>query len=805
MKSEVNTVTHAFPAPDRWVARWVEPIEGADVPELRRPAYHLAGEFEVAAPVESATLHASAHGIYEAHLNGTRVGDRELTPGFTAYRKRLQVQTFDVTGLVTEGPNALGAILSDGWWRGQHGIAREIDSYGSTTAFLAELHVRLRSGEVVVVGTDGTWRSTQSHILAADLVAGEVHDLRRRVVGWAEPGTDRTGWDPVRVTDDGFEILCATIGPPVRRIEELPAVSVTELAPSRHVVDFGQNSNGWIRLDDLGPEGTTITVIYGEALDPSGGVTQENVKHSVFAPEREGVVPFQTDVVVSAGDGSVFEPRHSTKGFRYVEVEGLPGPLDPAAISSVVVHTALARIGDFACSDERIDRLHRVADWAFRTNACEIPTDCPTRERSGWTGDWQLFVASAAYLYDVTDFSTKWLLDLAADQRPDGTVLNIVPDPHDMDSEAPDLWRDIQGSAGWGDAVVHVPWEIHLATGCTDILAGLYGPMQRWVNFAAGRAASGRHPSRAEARPDPLPHESYIWDSGFHFGEWLEPGVDTGSVVVPLLTEDHGAVATAYLHRSAKELAVIAELLDDTAASERYADLAVKVRDAWQKEFVDSAGCVQPATQANLVRALAFDLVPDELRERTAADLVALVRAAGNHLGTGFLATPFLLPVLADAGYGDVAYDLLFQDSEPSWLAMVDRGATTIWEAWEAIRPDGTVADSLNHYSKGAVISFLHRHVAGLRIGEPGYRRFTVAPLPGGGIESARTHHDSPHGRIEVAWSLSAETGAGTGAGTGVGTLDVVVPPGTEADLVLPDGTRDVLGPGEHRRRWSVE
>jgi alpha-L-rhamnosidase len=777
-----------MPAAGRWTGQWIEPAEPPGGPPVQRPAYHLAGEAVISGPVASAWLHVTAHGIYEAFINGTRVGDEELRPGFTAYRSRLQVQSYDVTALVTEGRNVLGALVSDGWWRGQHGFLRLTDSYGPATAFLAELRVTLRAGGSIVVGTGPSWRSTPSHVLAADPMAGEVHDLRRRLSGWSEPGTDRSGWDPVRVAWHGYERLCPTVGPPVRRIQELPAVSVTELAPGRHVVDFGQNSNGWIRLRSLGPAGTRLTVIYGECLDAAGDVTQDNVKGTPLAPERPGLT-FQTDVVVSAGNGAEFEPRHSTKGFRYVRIEGHPGPLGPADVTSIVVHTDLRRTGSFECSDERVNQLHQVAEWSFRGNACEIPTDCPTRERAGWTGDWQIYVPTAAYLYDVTDFSAKWLADLAADQRETGAVTSIVPDP------APDapVAAALAGSAGWGDAAVHVPWEIYQATGDTGILAAQYQSMRRWVDFAAGRAAAGRLPAREKANPAPLPHEAYLWDTGWHFGEWLEPGADALSAGQQLMQADHGPVATAYLHRSAAELSAIAAILGDSAAAGQYATLASRALDAWRREFITDGGGVRPATQATLVRALAFGLVPGPQRAAAAGQLAGLIRAAGTHLGTGFLATPFLLPVLADHGYLDLAYELLLQDTPPSWLAMIDRGATTIWEDWEAARDDGTTADSLNHYSKGAVISFLHRYTAGLQIAEPGYRRFRVAPSPGGGITSARTHHDSPHGRIEVAWSVDGSRGR----------LDLTVPDGTNADVVLPGGTRTQLGQGNHHLAWT--
>ena len=768
-------------------ARWIEPVEIEPERDVQRPAYHLVGEFDVVGAVRSATLQATAHGRYEAFVNGVRVSDHELLPGFTAYRKRLQVHTFDVTDLVGPGRNAVAVLLSDGWWRGQHDASRIANTYGANIALLAELHIELVSGEVVVFGTDASWRSTPSHILAADGIAGEVHDLRRRIGGWSLPGTDRTVWDPVLVRDHPQGTLVAASGPPVRRIEELPAVSVRELAIGRHVVDFGQNSNGWVRLGDLGPAGTTLTIIYGEMLDGAGDVTQDNVAN-LEASQHAVAVPFQTDVVTSAGDGSAFEPRHSTKGFRYVRIEGHPGPLEPSSIVSVVVHSDLRRIGGFSCSDERLNRLHAAADWSFRCNACDIPTDCPQRERAGWAGDWQCFIATAAYLYDVHDFSARWLRDLAVEQWDDGTVLNIVPEPHDFTLEENARWRGAQGSSGWGDAACHVPWELYRAYDRPDILEVQIDSMRRWVDWAARRAATGRHETRLAAHPHPRPHERYLWDTGFHFGEWAEPDMPTGpEILLQILTMDHGPTATAFLHRSATELASAATVLGDDATCARYTELAAHVREAWCTEFIDHDGHVQPQRQANLVRALAFDLVPDELRQVAADDLAALIRAAGTHLGTGFLATPYLLPVLADYGHLDVAYDLLFQDTPPSWLHMIDQGATTIWEAWD----DGV---SLNHYSKGAVVSFLHGYVAGLQALEPGYRRLRVAPRPGGGLTSAQTFHESPHGRIDIAWRIDGARGL----------LDVTVPDGTTAELVLPDGTTEEVASGRHERAWSI-
>ena len=781
--------------PGVWTAQWIEPPEGTDGPTVQRPVHQLVGRFRVEGRPSRATLRFTAHGVVEMFVNGARVGDSELLPGFTAYRKRLQVHTFDVTDLVVGGDNAIGAQLSDGWWRGQHGVGRHVNCHGSTVALLAELTITLDDGSQVVVGTDSSWRAGTGHITAADLMAGEVHDMRRRDDRWCTVSVDHGPWSKVTVAGHPFTPLCDPVGPSVRRVGELAPVSINRIGPTSQVVDFGQNSNGWVRLRRLGPADTTVTIVHGEALNPDGTVTIDNCRGlSLLRPESLAI-PFQTDVVVSAGDDAVFEPHHSTKGFRYVQIDGLAEDLEPSDIVSVVVHTDLAPIGSFSCSDDRINRLHAAADWSFRGNACEIPTDCPTRERSGWTGDWQVYVGTAAYLYDVTDWSRKWLFDATADQLENGAVTEIVPDPYHGGPHGDPGWEFMQGPAGWGDAVCHVPWELYLSTGRLDVIEENIDTMKRWLAFAESRAAGGRFRKRAKARPVALPHERYIWDTGFHFGEWLEPHVELSDMdsVVAALGADMGPTATAFIVRSSRELAAMLRLLDRDIEAGRYDILAANALDAWRTEFVDPDGHVQPLTQANLVRAIAFDLLPLDLVGTAVDDLVRLVRDAGTHVGTGFLATPFLLPVLADHGHLDLAYELLFQSTPPSWLTMIDRGATTIWEGWAGITESGEVLESsLNHYSKGAVISFLHRYTAGLQILEPGYRRFRVAPRPGGGISSAVTHHDCPFGRIEVSWRLD----------NGRGRVDVTVPVGTSAELLLPDGMHQILGPGRHTHGW---
>ncbi|WP_328472194.1 glycoside hydrolase family 78 protein [Actinoplanes sp. NBC_00393] len=750
--------------PGQWQAEWIRPHEPVIAEPGNRPAYLLRTVFTLTAPGRHARLRFTAHGIVEAFCNGVRVGDEELTPGFTAYRSRLQVCDQDVTDLLREGRNVLTAVLSDGWFRGRHGFLRTADGFGDRTALLAELTVSHADGSRTVIGTGGAWESRPAWF-TADLMDGQRED-RRAAHAWhsvhPEPG-------------EGYAQLTVPIAPPVRRIREIVPVSVARLASGSHVADLGENINGWIRLTNIGPVDTSLTLTHGEILDAGGSVTTDHLRAPDFV--NGGFRPAgQVDSVISAGRaGDVFEPRHTTHGFRYVQIDGHPGPLGPDDLRGVVVHTDLARTGTFACSDARVNRLHENAVRSFLGNACDIPTDCPQRERSGFSGDWQIFQPSAAFTHDVAGFSAKWLRDLAADQWADGTITNVSPDPG-----GPSPLRATNGSAGWGDAIVLVPWQLWQAYGDRGVLAEHYPAMRAWVDRCALLAATQRHPSRpALVRP----HDRFLLDTGFHFGEWLEPGVE------PHLDPhaDHGIVATAYLHQSARLLASIAELLGHADDARSYGALAAGTLSAWQTEYLLPDGRLTRPSQANYVRALAFGLVPSALRPAVAGHLVALIEAADFHLGTGFLTTGLLLPTLADNGHASVAHRLLMSTGVPSWLEMVDRGATTVWERWDGVGADGTAQMSLNHYSKGAVIEFLHTHVAGLRILSPGYRRFLISPVPL--FDWAQAVHQTPYGTAAVSWRRTP---------THL-TVEAQVPPGTTA--VLRDET---LPPGVHHRTYAL-
>lgn len=761
-----------------WRAEWISPVEDDDPGYGARPAFLLAANVELPAAARSARLYATALGVYVATINGHRVGTTELAPGSTSYHRTLHAQAYDVTDLVRAGENRLEMELSDGWHRGQVGAFREPAQWGDTTAVRAELHVDLVDGRTVVVPTDASWTSSRSPVVRADLMDGQTTDLT------ATAGPPR----PVRVGVVVAPPISWSPAPPVRVVEALDPVRVLRPRSGKWILDFGQNASGWIRMRDLGPRGARTVIEYGEHVGPDGDLTTVHLD-----AERPGEQPrafVQRDEVIAGGGADVFEPRHTVHGFRYARVTRSGAPFDPSSTEMRIVQTDMCETGEFACGDADLERLHDIAAWSFRGNAVDVPTDCPTRERLAWTGDYQCFVSTATRLFDVLGFSRKWLASVRDDQLDDGRIANFSPDGRRIRRNPDAQFAQMTGSAGWGDAIVAVPWELYTEYGDARVLDENWEAMVRWVEWALEMAATRRHHEREARSPEPEPFERFLWDGTFHWGEWLEPRVRDaqGCTVDPVKDDprgwfmsDKGEVGTAYLFRSVGTLARIARILGRSRDGERYAALADRIRDAWRLAYLGAGGRTATDTQAAYVRALAFGLMPDELRTAAVDRLVALIRAAGNHLATGFLSTGDLLPVLAEAGRADVAFDVLLQRSAPSWLAMIDRGATTVWEDWEGIDEHGVAHESLNHYSKGNVALFLHTHVVGIRQapGSAGWREIVIAPTPGGGLSTAHAAHETPLGRVEAAWCIEG----------GVLRVRGEVPPGATAWIVLPGGT----------------
>ncbi|ASQ93497.1 family 78 glycoside hydrolase catalytic domain [Streptomyces sp. 11-1-2] len=774
-----------------WTASWITPADeprASQLPPGKRPAHTLYTTFHTSEVVR-ARLYSTALGVYEAFVNGERAGTVELAPGSTSYDRTLYAQAADVTSSVRSGDNTLEIVLSDGWYRGQVGAFRKPAGWGQLLAARAELHLGLADGTRQVVRTDEHWTSASGSITQADLMDGQITDFLAPVAERAPVLVDAVSAPPITWSP----------APPVRRIEDRPCVSLTRLQSGSWVADFGQNASGWLALTDLGPADTRTVIDYGEHVDPAtGDLTTTHL--DCQRPGDPVTVFVQHDEVISSGaEGEVFEPRHTVHGFRYARLQRGDAPLNTLSLTMKVVHTDLRPTGTFACGNDDLNRLYDVARRSFRGNAVDVPTDCPTRERIGWTGDYQVFAPTAARLYDIHGFSRKWLRSVRDDQLDDGRIANFSPDGRRIKLHTDQRLDGMTGSAGWGDAIVLVPWLLYETYGDRRALDENWDAMVRWVEFALGAARTKRHPSRVERSQEPLPHEEFIWDGSFHWGEWCEPKprAADGSIIESLqdwTTTDKGEVGTAFLYRSTSTLAAVTGVLGREDAAARYARLAERIKEAWRTEFLDDTGRTSVDTQASYVRALSLGLAPEELRDAVAARLATLIREAGTHLGTGFLSTADLLPALADTGHTDLAYEVLLQRTSPSWLGMLDRGATTIWEEWDGVDENGDAHESLNHYSKGAVIQFLHTHTLGLRQaeGSVAWERFVVAPVPHPSVGWARGTFDSPRGTIVVEWCIQG------------GELDISVdvPPTSTATVVLPDGKEATAGPG--RSAWRT-
>ena len=724
--------------PSDWTAVWIGPAPSPTAPLLRRA-------FRLSAQVASARVYATSLGLYELYLNGQRVGDRLFTPGWTSYNRRLQYQTYDVTPLLRAGDNAIGAVLGDGWYRGNLGFNGQRDVYGKRLALLLQLEIRYRDGRVERVVSDSQWKTSTGPIVASDIYGGETYDARLEKAGWASAGFDDKAWAPVaRLPAPGSRLL-ASESPPVRRVAELRPTDIRRSASGETIFDLGQNFSGWARLKVRGTAGTVVTLRFAEVLDRDGNLYTANLRRAS-----------QTDhYTLKGGSEEVYEPHFTFHGFRYVGVTGLPAVADTGTITGIVVSSDLPQTGTFETSDSLLNQLQHNIVWGQRSNFLDVPTDCPQRdERLGWTGDAQVFAPTAAYNLDVSGFFAKWLGDVAADQDPSGALPWVIPDVLHADS------ANASGTAGWSDAAVIVPWTMYVAYGDRALLERQYPSMRAWVDFEHRRAGSG-----------------LIWRPGWQFGDWLALHSDDPSY--PGATTNTDFIATAYFAHSADIVGRAARALGNASEATRYETLFRDVKAAFNREFVSASGRVGENTQTAYALAIAFDLLPDSLVPAAAERLAAAVRARDMHLTTGFLGTPQLLPVLSATGHLDVAYGLLLQKSYPSWLYPITRGATTMWERWDGIRPDSSFEDagmnSFNHYAFGAVGDWMYRTIGGIELDSPGAKKVRIAPHPGGGLTHARASLETPYGTLRSSWRLDDQRFV----------LDVTVPPNTTADVTL--------------------
>ncbi len=761
--SEPAPVEAGLLAPSDWTARFITPDWDEDVSQPQ-PCPLLRHEFAVRPGVRRARLYVTSLGVYEAQINGAVVGDHVLAPGWTSYAHRLRYQTCDVTGFIKGGRNAIGAILGDGWYRGRLGFrGGRRNIYGDRLALLAQLEIEYEDGTAERIVTDESWRAATGPILASDIYDGETYDARLARGGWSAAPYDDGGWAGVRLVPRDLATLVAPSGPPVRRIETIAPVAITTSPSGRTIIDFGQNLVGRLRLNLTGRAGQTITLRHAEVLENGELCTR---------PLRGAKA---TDCYTLAGGVETWEPRFTFHGFRYAEVDGWPGEraslLAADAIRAVVCHSDLERTGWFECSDPLVNRLHENVVWSMRGNFLDLPTDCPQRdERLGWTGDLQVFAPTACFLYDAAGFLRSWLADLAAEASAAGGAVPIVV-PYML---AEPVWL----AAAWGDAAVIVPWMLYQRYGDAGILADQFASMAAWVD-AVARAAG----------------ETRLW-AGRQLGDWLDPKAPPDRPGDARTASE--IVATAYFARSAELVCQAAEVLGQDADAIHYAALAAEVRAAFARTYVTPAGRMVSDAATAYALALQFALLPTvEQRQGAGRRLAELVAAEDYRISTGFVGTPLICDALCGVGEVETAYRLLLQTECPSWLYPVTMGATTIWERWDSLLPDGSVnpgqMTSFNHYALGAVADWLHRTVAGLAPAAPGYRRILVRPNPGGGLTWARARHRTPYGPAECSWRIEG----------GSMMVDVEIPPNTSAEVHLPGQPGEQLQVGSGRHRWS--
>ncbi|MFN0176430.1 MAG: family 78 glycoside hydrolase catalytic domain [Saprospiraceae bacterium] len=741
--SEPNFWQMGLLTPADWKATWIS-LAAPEDSTLPSPMFRK--EFAAKKKIAAATAYITAHGLYEAEINGQRVGQDYLTPGWTVYQKRLQYQAYDVTNLLKNGANAIGITLGNGWWRGYIGWAHVNGFYGSDISLLFQLELEYADGSRETIGSDDSWKySTVGPIRNSEIYHGETYDARLEQLGWSLPGFNDSGWSKAEEKDFSKENLIGTYNEPIRKHEIFKPVKIFRTPKGELVADFGQNLVGWVALKARGNNGDRVVLKFAEVLDKQGNFYTDNLRAARC-----------TDTWILKGGGEErFEPHFTFHGFRYAQIIGYPGELMPENITAIALHSAMRPAGSFTSSNPLINQLQHNIQWGQRGNFLDVPTDCPQRdERMGWTGDAQAFSRTATFNFDVHNFFAKWLKDLAADQHPDGMVPWVIPN----------VLRPRNGaSAGWADAATIIPWNMWLAYGDRRILEDQYPSMKAWVEYM-----------RTESKND-------LWNTGAHFGDWLFYSKADDRDGRSAITDKYLIAQCFYVH-STQLLIKAAEVLgkkDDVAA---YSELLKKIKTAYLNEYVTPNGRPLSPTQTAYVLALQFDLLPENQREQAAKNLAENIKNYGDHLTTGFLGTPYLCHVLTRFGYNDLAYTLLNQKTYPSWLYPVTMGATTIWERWDGIGPDSSfqavTMNSFNHYAYGAIGDWMYRVMAGLdtETDAPGYKAIRIQPRPGGGFTEASATLQTLYGQASSRWQQNDKTL----------TLNVDIPANTTATIMVP-------------------
>ncbi|MFJ4175342.1 family 78 glycoside hydrolase catalytic domain [Microbacterium sp. NPDC089696] len=767
---------------DEWAASWI--TDDAPTDSLR--TLYFQGVDTLPAPVVRARAYASALGWYRLFINGTDVTGHALVPRWTPLDQYVEYQVYDVTDALREGRNVIDTVVADGRYRGRNGFQSHGRLFGDRLAVIVQIEAELADGSHIVISSDTSWQVGAGRISTADPKHGERVDLR---VDFTAGSTTPIDARPAVILPPHERSL---IGEEVERLEaisELPGI-ITTTPAGVTLVDFQQNFTGVARVRLAGTPGTTIRLSYSEVLTPDGELDVHYLDFRGRSKEW-----FQRDEVILGTEVTDYLPWFTYHGFRYLTIESLAD--DPSftveAVTGVVMSTPLRQTGTFESSHAGLNQLWSNVEWSLRSNFLDTPTDCPTRERSGWTGDIQIFGPTASIMVDADQYLRRYLRNLAAEQLDDGGIPTIIPRESSVFSGGKDTQYAMRFATGWGDTATILPNTLHTYFDDVAVLRRQYGSMRTWVDALTHIAAttSGKV-RRFGRRAGDL--ERYVIDTQVHYGEWLRPGESIITQMAGNIVRPPAEVATAYFAHSARILARTAELIGEHEDARRYAKLADHVRQAYRAAFVRSGGSrIGIDKQDDYVRALALDLLEPEERKLAGDRLLELLEKRQWRLGTGFLSTPLLLPVLVEIGRPDAAYNVLLQTAPPSWLHQLGRGATTVWETWEGYDRKGNAKMSHNHYAFGSVAQWLFEGIVGVRPLEPGYRRFAVSPTPGGGLTHARGSLITRYGAISAHWQQNGDAI----------DLDITVPFGTTAEVRLLDERRE-LGPGQHRVSTSV-
>lgn len=737
-----------------WKAKWITP----DLPEKKdssNPCPYLRKTFVINKDIKEARLYITSKGLYISFINGKRTSENLFTPGWTSYNKRIQYQVYDVKNLLQKGKNVIGVILGDGWYRSPITWQHIRNFYGNKLGLLAQLEIIHNDGTKTLIISDNSWKSSTGPILSSEIYNGEIYDARLELENWNCINYNDKSWKGVKILPDCFEELVETESEPVKIIKTIKPIKKILTSRGEIVFDFGQIITGWTEINLKGERGTTIILKHFEVLDKEGNVYIDNLRLA----KQEDRYTFKSN------DFEKYEPHFTYHGFRYVHVSGL-NEIDTNNIIAKVIHTDLEFTGNFECSDPLINKLQENIQWSLRGNFLDIPTDCPQRdERLGWTGDAQIFAPTACFNVYAVNFFTKWLKDFIVDQTSDGKVPWVIPNV--VINGGGTGWSDGTAATGWADAIITIPYTLYKTYGNKQIIFDMYFSMKKWIDYMISQSPQ------------------YLFNAGFHFGDWLafseyySYNYNAPDYGYAGAHTDKDLIATAYFYYSTKLFSEMAEIIGNSNDAQYYKQLLPKIKYAFCKEFLTSTGRLTSNTQTAYSIALMFGLIPDTLIESAAKRLANDVIHFG-HLTTGFLGTPLLNHALTEYGYPDLAYMLLFNKRYPSWLYPVTRGATTIWERWDGIKPDGTFQDpgmnSFNHYAYGAIGEWLYKKVAGINSIEPGYKKIFIKPYLCDKIKFVRASYKSMYGIIYSYWEIFNDKII----------MEVEIPTNTTADIYIP-------------------